>query len=213
MKWVNVLYYIFISVLTIFLLLMSIALPPAFIFVVPICGYLYAFPKLKASKSLNDKALKKEQERVEIERQSYNGQMQRLLDDKQELSRKLEIVCGNINKYKILLRRSISTMDGAVFEQYVGYRMLEDGYRDIQFTSATGDFGADIIAYDRENKKVCIQCKRYSTPVGVEAVQQITSARIYYECVRAVVVTNSTFTSAAKEVATKSNVELIERFV
>lgn len=104
-------------------------------------------------------------------------------------------------------------MDGTVFEQYVGYRMLEDGYRDIQFTATTGDFGADIIAYDSDNRKVCVQCKRYSTPVGVEAVQQITSARMYYECARAIVITNSTFTIAAKEVATKTGIELIERYM
>lgn len=213
MKWVNVLYYFCVSVLTIFLLLMGIALPPTLIFVIPICGYFYAFPKLKASKSLSDKALKKERNRFELEKQRYNRQIQSLLDNEQKLNQKLDIIYGNIDKYKSLLRRSISTMDGTVFEQYVGYRMLEDGYRNIQFTATTGDFGADIIAYDSENRKVCVQCKRYSTPVGVEAVQQITSARMYYECARAIVITNSTFTTAAKEVATKTGIELEEKFI
>lgn len=213
MKWVNALYYFCVSVLTIFLLLMGIALPSALIFVIPICGYFYAFPKLKASKSLNDKALKKEREHFELEKQRYNRQIQSLLDNEQKLNQKLDIIYGNIDKYRLLLRRSISTMDGTVFEQYVGYRMLEDGYRDIQFTATTGDFGADIIAYDSENRKVCVQCKRYSTPVGVEAVQQITSARMYYECARAIVITNSTFTTAAKEVATKTGIELEEKFI
>lgn len=67
----------------------------------------------------------------------------------------------------MLLRRSISTMDGTVFEQYVGYRMLEDGYRDILFTAATGDFGADIIAYDSDNRKVCVQCVSGIQPLWV----------------------------------------------
>lgn len=228
MKWVNRFYYLCVSALTIFLLLMSIALPVAFIFVIPVCSYLYAFPKLRANKASNDKmsgdkssddavpqdtALERKRENFELEQREYNKQTQTLLDEKQELNRKLEILCENINNYKALLRLSVSTMDGTVFEQYVGYRLLEAGYRNIQFTVASGDFGADIIAFDNEGRKVCFQCKRYSEPVGVAAVQQITSARIYYESARAVVVTNSTFTPAAKELAAKTGVELMERFI
>lgn len=228
MKWVNRLYYLCVSALTIFLLLMSIALPVAFIFVIPVCGYLYAFPKLRVNKVPNDKmqsdklpddavpqneTTESKQDNFELEKQEYGKQIQTLLDEKQELNQKLEILCENINNYKALLRMSVSTMDGTVFEQYVGYRLLEAGYRNIQFTVASGDFGADIIAFDNEGKKVCFQCKRYSEPVGVAAVQQITSARIYYESARAAVVTNSTFTPAAKELAAKTGVELMERFI
>lgn len=228
MKRVNRFYYLCVSALTIFLLLMSIALPVAFIFVVPVCGYLYAFPKLRSNKEPNDKmprdklpddaapqneTAERNRENFELQKQEYNKQIQTLLDENQELNRRLETVCGNIDNYKALLRMSVSTMDGTVFEQYVGHRLLEAGYRNIQFTVASGDFGADIIAFDNEGRKVCFQCKRYSEPVGVAAVQQITSARIYYESARAVVVTNSTFTPAAKELAAKTGVELMERFI
>jgi HJR/Mrr/RecB family endonuclease len=74
------------------------------------------------------------------------------------------------------------------------------------------DYGADIIARGFLFSKIVVQCKHYSRPVGVRAVQEVNAARIYYGASRAAVATNNTFTKHARELARKCNVELWERF-
>ncbi len=76
----------------------------------------------------------------------------------------------------------------------------------------TGDFGADITARGLFLSKIVVQCKRYSKPVGVKAVQEVHAAREYYHASRAAVATNSTFTRAARELAKRCGVELWEGY-
>ena len=99
-------------------------------------------------------------------------------------------------------------MDGWDYEQFVANRLGKEGYRNVRVTSGSGDFGADIIAYDRKNRKCCIQCKLYKSPVGVKAVQEIIAAREYYDGDVAMVITSSTFTNAALELAQSTGVVL-----
>lgn len=101
---------------------------------------------------------------------------------------------------------------GEEYERYVAAILSSQGFEDIQFTPATGDFGADIICR-MNNLKCCIQCKKYSSPVGISAVQEIIGARVHYGCSIAVVVTNNTFTAAAKQLAEENNVQLFEEVV
>jgi HJR/Mrr/RecB family endonuclease len=53
--------------------------------------------------------------------------------------------------------------------------------------------------------------KRYNKPVGNKAVQEANAAQIYYRCYRALVVTNSSFTTPAKQLAERCKVELWDR--
>jgi len=55
-----------------------------------------------------------------------------------------------------------------------------------------------------------VQCKFYSHPVGVSAVQQVVGGMAYYDCDRAMVITNNTFTRQAKELAERNDVELLD---
>ena len=56
--------------------------------------------------------------------------------------------------------------------------------------------------------KYAIQCKFYSSPVGVSSVQEISAGKEFYNCHVAVVMTNSTFTKNATELAQKTKVLL-----
>ena len=47
--------------------------------------------------------------------------------------------------------------------------------------------------------------------VGIKAVQEVASGKSYYDCDDAIVVTNSHFSKAAKELAEKCGVGLIDR--
>ena len=54
-----------------------------------------------------------------------------------------------------------------------------------------------------------IQCKNYSKPVGVSAVQEVESGRKYYSLDFAIVVAPSGFTPAARELAARSGILLV----
>jgi len=61
----------------------------------------------------------------------------------------------------------------------------------------TGDFGADVVA--RKNGRIMIvQCKRWSNPVGLKAVQEAHAAILHYNGDCAIVVATAGYTSSAK---------------
>lgn len=99
----------------------------------------------------------------------------------------------------------IDEMTGREFEEFVSAVLSGCGYKIEEITVATGDYGADIIA-EAEGERVAIQCKRYAKPVGVKAVQEVISAMKHYDCEKAVVVTNSTFTNQAYTLAEDNEV-------
>ena len=59
--------------------------------------------------------------------------------------------------------------------------------------------------------RTVIQCKHYSEPVDGKAVQQAVASMAPYRASKAIVMTNSTFTEAAKQLARLNGVELIGR--
>jgi restriction system protein len=104
---------------------------------------------------------------------------------------------------------AIDAMSGVEFEDYVAARLRRAGWQ-VDFTAATGDYGVDLIAV-KDGKAVAVQCKRYGTPVGVAAVQQVVSGARHHECSRSIVVSNQEFTQAAKKLAYTHNCQLIGR--
>ena len=111
------------------------------------------------------------------------------------------------------LKKLVPVMDGETYESYVGYKLAFFGWSEVTYTPLTGDYGADIIANDKDGRRTCIQCKRYENSVGVEAVQEVLAAKQYYNAERAIVATNSVLTSQAHNMAQKTGVELWEHFV
>ncbi|MCP8971027.1 restriction endonuclease [Ectobacillus ponti] len=111
------------------------------------------------------------------------------------------------------LRRSgihdIDMMNGHEFEAYLGVMFTALGYQ-TQVTKGSGDFGADLVLHDGE-EKIVVQAKRYKGAVGVSAVQEVVAARSYYEADGMWVITNSKFTKAAQELAQANGVVLMDR--
>lgn len=104
----------------------------------------------------------------------------------------------------------IDTMSGTEFEDFMAEILHRSGIEVLELTKASGDFGADIIVM-HEGERTAVQCKRYSRPIGVKAVQEAVSAKDYYKCTKAAVITNSTFTRQAVELAAESGVILWDR--
>lgn len=75
-------------------------------------------------------------------------------------------------------------------------------------TQKSGDMGVDVIA-TKNNIKIVIQCKLYSKPVGNKAVQEIVAGKDYYKADYAAVVSNNTYTVAARQLAKNCDVLLL----
>ncbi len=100
----------------------------------------------------------------------------------------------------------IDTMDGLAFEQYLEVLFGKLGYK-VQRTRYVGDYGADLII-QKDGTRTVVQAKRYTKTVGIKAVQEAVAAKGMYGCTEAMVVTNSTFTRAAVELARANHVIL-----
>ena len=104
-----------------------------------------------------------------------------------------------------------NNMTGVQFERYCALILQKNyGFVKVEFTKTTGDFGGDLIGYHADGSKWVIQCKRYSSHVGNEAVQQVIGARFMYRADRMAVMTNSKLTANAKKLASASGVVVYE---
>lgn len=128
----------------------------------------------------------------------------------------LDILTKILGKY---LRRSkyrkvgfdqIYTMSGTEFEYYLDALFSAMGYKS-KHTGKSNDYGADLILTDLKGNTICLQAKRYTGKVGIKAVQEVVSAKEYYGCKSAIVVTNSYFTSQAINLAQKCGVQLWDK--
>ena len=77
-------------------------------------------------------------------------------------------------------------------------------------TKSTGDQGADLVLEGRKERAV-VQTKRYKGKVGNWAVQEVLAAKGFYAAQRALVVTNSSYSHSARELAAANGVELLDR--
>ena len=105
--------------------------------------------------------------------------------------------------------RAIDRMSGAEFEEFVAAQLRVAGYS-VTPTASTGDYGVDLIA-KKDGARMAVQCKRLAKSVGVAAVQQVVSGALHHGCIRTVVVTNQTFTKAARQLATTHHCRLVGR--
>ena len=98
-------------------------------------------------------------------------------------------------------------MEGKDFEEYCAELLEAKGFDNVEITPDSHDYGVDIIA-DRDGISYAIQCKCYSDPVGIRAIQEVYAGKDYYGSMIGVVMSNQSFTKPAREFAEKLNVIL-----
>lgn len=105
----------------------------------------------------------------------------------------------------------IDQMTGDEFEECCAAHFRRLGYK-AKITGARGggDYGVDIIL-KKNGVVTAVQAKRYKNNVGISAVQQIVAGKAKYGANDALVVTNSHFTQAARELARVNDVVLWDR--
>jgi hypothetical protein len=106
-----------------------------------------------------------------------------------------------------LLRTDWRVLTGIPFERFLADVFEELGYN-VETTKASGDQGVDLVLV-RDGVRIAVQAKGYVGSVGNEAVQQVYAGMRKYACTRCVAVTNSRFTTGARELATVNDCLLI----
>ncbi len=104
----------------------------------------------------------------------------------------------------------LDEMEGHEFEYFCAELLQENGFYEVEVTRASGDYGIDILA-EKDGVTYAIQCKCYSAPVGVKAIQEAYAGRDYYDRMVGAVLTNQYFTNPAVEAARKLKILLWDR--
>ena len=105
----------------------------------------------------------------------------------------------------------IDLMSGVQFEEFLCEYFNGQGYQ-CSTTKASGDQGIDLIVKKGE-LTIAIQAKCYSGTVGNHAVMEAVAGMKYYSANRCMVITNSTFSKSAIELAKANGVILLDRQV
>lgn len=105
--------------------------------------------------------------------------------------------------------QEIESMSGIEFEEF-----LEELFNSMEYdawqTNKSGDQGADVIA-EKVGEKVAIQAKNKNSKTSNSAVQEVKAAMEHYNCNKGMVVSTSSYTDSAKELANSNNIELWRR--
>ena len=101
-------------------------------------------------------------------------------------------------------------MEGHDFEYYCAELLKKRGFQEVEVTRSSGDYGIDILA-EKDGVTYAIQCKCYTSPVGVKAVQEAYAGRDYYDRMVGAVLTNQYFTQPAVEAAGRLKILLWDR--
>ena len=115
-----------------------------------------------------------------------------------------------IKKHKKIIPESFDQMEGHEFEYYCADLLRKKGFLEVEVTKGSGDYGADILA-EKDGVTYAIQCKCYTAPIGVKAIQEAHAGRDYYDRMVGAVLTNQYFTTPAVEAAKKLKILLWDR--
>ena len=115
-----------------------------------------------------------------------------------------------IKRYRRNISEYFDTLEGHEFEYYCAELLRKKGFIDVEVTKGSGDYGADILA-EKDGVTYAIQCKCYTAPIGVKAIQEAYAGRDYYDRMVGAVLTNQYFTTPAVDAAKKLKILLWDR--
>lgn len=109
--------------------------------------------------------------------------------------------------YEVPDNFGVDSMSPLEFEQFCASLLQSAGWQ-TKLTKASGDQGVDVIA-DKGSVRLAVQCKKYASPVGNAAVQEVIAGMQFVSAAYGAVVTNSSFTPSAVELANVANIALL----
>lgn len=128
------------------------------------------------------------------------------------IKREYDIKKARIRKVKRQKIDNLRRMEPYHFEEYVRDLLLISGFQSAQCTSRSNDGGKDIIATDKEGKRVFVECKRHdaNNRIGRPLIQKFHSALIDGKADYGLFVTTSYFNKNAVKYASDKNIKLID---
>lgn len=111
---------------------------------------------------------------------------------------------------RVLRLADVDVISGEGFEDFLSSLYRKEGYS-VDEVGGPGDMGADLIVTEMDAQKIAVQAKRHADPVSRRAVSDVATAADYYDCDVATVISNSTFTSGARQLASSLDVRLLGR--
>lgn len=121
-------------------------------------------------------------------------------------------IASNVKRWRLTHNPTviaIDSMSGLEFEKYIARLLNKQGYTHISLTERY-DYGIDIVA-EKDGIRYGIQTKRYTGLVKAEAVRQVVTALNKYKCHKAMVITNSSFSRVAQELAKSNDCLMVDR--
>jgi superfamily II DNA or RNA helicase len=106
--------------------------------------------------------------------------------------------------------QELDELTGSDFENVIRRLVEKQGFEDVTSTPGSRDYGADLLA-QRDGERYAIQVKRSVSPIGVAAIQQVLGGMAYWDAAKGLVVTNSLYTESAQELASRAEVDLVDR--
>jgi Restriction endonuclease len=100
-------------------------------------------------------------------------------------------------------------LEGGEFEEWLVKLIRDGGVPGVYKTQASRDQGADVVV-TMGTRKIVIQAKQYRDTIGNKAVQEALGGLAYYKGTEAWVVTTSTFSKDAIDLASRTGVRLVE---
>ena len=75
-----------------------------------------------------------------------------------------------------ILEKIDNDINGYEFEELSKEILLKNGFNSVEITKKSNDFGVDLIAV-KDGIKYSIQCKKFSSQVGLKAVQEVIASK------------------------------------
>lgn len=120
------------------------------------------------------------------------------------------VIFWAVRVYKRKKMGFLDGLEGHEFEYFCAKLLKESGFIEVEVTKGSGDYGVDILA-EKDGVTYAVQCKCYTDPVGVKAVQEAYAGRDYYDRMVGAVMTNQYFTAPAVNAARKLKILLWDR--
>jgi hypothetical protein len=98
-------------------------------------------------------------------------------------------------------------MKGLQFERDTALRFNELGWQ-VQTTPQSRDYGADLVC-SVGNEKLIVQCKDYTRPIGIQAIQEVIGATSHYKGTIAALIFRGRVTKHAHALALSNNVVVL----
>lgn len=108
--------------------------------------------------------------------------------------------------------KQLASMSASGFEQACADLLARDGFRQPRRVGGAGDLGANVTAWDGDDRLVVLQRKQYSSPVGSGHVQQFNgTARPHHGADAPIMIALNAFTQPATDFARRHALLLVSR--